>query len=106
MVDYFSVTLTLGHDRARLKLRGELDALSAHELSASLDAACAAEPSLLLVDLAELEYCDSSGIRAVLMAATRCATKDIQLRLVGARPNVRRVFELTNTAALLQSEQR
>jgi anti-sigma B factor antagonist len=105
MVDYFSVTLTLGHDRARLRPRGELDAVTAQELSAAFDQACADEPSLLLVDLAELSYCDSSGLRALLLAAARCASKDIEMRIVGARSNVRRIFELTDTAGLLQSEQ-
>ncbi len=105
MVDYFSVTLTIGHDRARLQLCGELDTLSAHELSASFNEACAAEPPLLVIDLAKLSYCDSSGIRALLSAAMQCESKGIEMRLVDAQANVRRIFELTNTAALLRSDQ-
>jgi anti-anti-sigma factor len=101
MVDYFSVTLTLGCDRARLQLCGELDTFATHELSAAFDEACAAGPTLLLVDLADLSYCDSSGIRVLVLAAARCESEDIEIRLVGAQRNVRRIFELTNTAELL-----
>ena len=103
MVDYVSVVLTLGHDRARVRLRGELDAAVANELTAAFDEACAGEPSLLLVDLAELSYCDSSGIRVLLLAAALCASKGVEMRIVGAQWNVRRVFELTNTGRLLDS---
>ena len=102
MVDYFGVTLTLGHDRARLQLRGELDSAATDELSARVDEACATEPSLLLVDLSELSFCDSSGIRVLLLAAAQCARTDIDMRLVGTRSNVRRIFELTHTAHLLK----
>jgi anti-sigma B factor antagonist len=101
MVDYFSVALTLGHDRARLQVCGELDSAVADGFSERFEEACAAEPSLLLVDLTELSFCDSSGIRALVLAAALCAKKDIEMRIVGVRPNVRRVFELTNTAELL-----
>ena len=101
MVDYFSAALSLESGRARLRLRGELDTAVADELAATLDEACAAAPSLLLVDLADLSYCDSSGVRVLLLAAARCASKGIELHLVGARSNVRRIFELTNTAHLL-----
>ena len=101
MVDYFSVTLTVGHDRARLRLRGELDIAGADELLARFHEACASEPSLLLIDLAELSFCDCSGIRVLLMAAEHCREKHIDIRLVGMRPNVRRTFELTHTAEVL-----
>src|SRR5690242_776403 len=101
MVDYFNAALTLGHDRARLQLRGELDAAAAPELSAKFDEACAAETTLLLVDLSELSFCDSSGVRVLVLAAARCARIGVDMRLVGTRSNVRRIFELTNTVELL-----
>jgi anti-anti-sigma factor len=104
MFDYFSVALTLGRDRARLYLRGELDAAVADELAATFDEARAAEPSLLLVDLAELSFCDSSGIRVLLQAVAQCAREDIEIRIVDAHANVRRIFELTNAAELLVIE--
>ena len=101
MVDHFSVTLTIGHERARLQLRGELDLAAADELSAKLDEACAVAPSELIVDLAELSYCDSSGIHVLGKAAAWCESNGIDMRLTCVRENVRRVFELTNTAQLL-----
>jgi anti-anti-sigma factor len=102
MTDYFSVALTLGRDRARVHLCGELDAAVADKLSATFEQAWAAEPSLLLVDLADLSFCDSSGIRLLVLAAAQSASKDIEMRIVGVQPIVRRVLELTNTDELLR----
>jgi anti-sigma B factor antagonist len=48
---------------------GELDLGSATELCARLDAARDAGYRLLLVDLTRLEFCDSSGLRALIGAA-------------------------------------
>jgi anti-sigma B factor antagonist len=101
MVEYFSLALTLRHDRARLNLRGELDSAATDELSARFDEVCAERPSLLLVDLTELSFCDSSGIQALVQLAALCASNDIELRLFGAQSNVHRIFELTDTAELL-----
>jgi anti-sigma B factor antagonist len=101
MVDNFRAALTLGHDRARLQLSGELDSAVTKEFSTRFEEAFATEPSLLLVDLTELSFCDSSGIRVLVMAATSCASKAIEMRIVGVQPNVRRVFELTDTDSLL-----
>src|SRR5215210_1728103 len=97
MVEYFSVTLALRHDRARLQLRGELDMAATNELSARVDEACAAQPSLILFDISELTYCDSSGIRVLLETEARCTKDTIEMRVVGTQPNVRRVFEMTGT---------
>jgi anti-sigma B factor antagonist len=105
VVDYFNVALTVGHDRARLQLQGELDAAAAGELAALFDEACAGEPSLLLVDLSELSFCDSSGIHVLLVAAARCAESQIDMRIVGTRPNVRRVLELMGSAEVLRLAQ-
>jgi anti-sigma B factor antagonist len=101
MVDYFGVTLTIGHERARLQLRGELDFAAARELSVKFDEARAAGPPLIIVDLAQLSYCDSSGIHVLVQAAAWCESNGIDMRLTCVRPYVRRVFELTDTADLL-----
>jgi anti-anti-sigma factor len=100
-VDHFSVVLTLTPDRAQLQLCGELDMAATDELTARLDEACAAGLPLLLIDIAQLSYCDSSGIHVFLRAAARCASTNTEMQIVGTRSNVRRIFELTDTVALL-----
>jgi anti-sigma B factor antagonist len=101
MVDYFSMAVALGHNGARLCLRGELDLYATEELAARLDEVCASEPSVVVVDLSDLTFCDSCGVRALLDVAARCDTLRIDMCIVGTQPNVRRIFEMTDTAELL-----
>ena len=55
----------------------------------------------VLIDLTDLTYCDRSGIRVLLDAAHRCYKNDADFRVVGARRDLRRVFEITHTIEIL-----
>jgi anti-anti-sigma factor len=55
----------------------------------------------MVIDLTDLEYCDSAGIRALLRAAARCDTGGVRYETVGAHGIVRRVFEVTDTVEAL-----
>src|SRR5215208_649635 len=52
-----------------LEVAGELDLATAVELCSRVDAGRGAGQKRLLVDLTQLEFCDSSGLRAVFGAA-------------------------------------
>ena len=47
-----------------VSLAGELDLYNAEEVRSALLEACAAEPEVLVVDLGEVGFIDSSGVRA------------------------------------------
>jgi anti-anti-sigma factor len=51
----------------------------------------------LILDLGELTFIDSCGLRAILDARRRAEAIGYEIRVVGARQAVRRVFELTGT---------
>jgi anti-sigma B factor antagonist len=53
-----------------LSVTGELDIATAPELCARLDASRSVRRPRLLVDLTEVEFCDSTGLRALLGAAS------------------------------------
>jgi anti-anti-sigma factor len=76
-----------------LRLRGELDLAVADRLSGAIDAA-REDGYSVLVDLAECEFIDSTGIAVLLRG--RSAHAEEGLRLVAARParQVKRVLEL------------
>jgi len=84
---------------------GDLDMASAQELGARLTEAARERPEgLLIVDLGGLEFMDSAGLRVLLSAARSSTNGGSRLRLRGARPSVRRVFEVSGTDALLPFE--
>ena len=108
-VDQLTIAISLGPDRARLFLRGELDLATAALLHKRVDELLASHGqhrSLVLIDLAEVTFCDSSGLRALLEILDRCHRVGTSLRLTNVPANVHRVFELTGTTGALSIETR
>jgi len=86
------------HDDAagpRLVLRGELDIATAPRLQEAVDAALAAGPQMLVVDLRELAFLDSSGLRQFIVLAGRAEQEGFRLALVRPAPPALAVFQIT-----------
>ena len=79
----------------RLVVSGELDLASAEELEAHLKQLEAPEPDVLVLDLRELEFMDSTGLRTVIAADARAKDRGGRLIVVRAPEEVDRVFRLT-----------
>jgi len=56
----------------------------------------------IVLDLSNLDFIDSSGIRLILAADARSRMDGDRLRLVRGRQSVHRVFELTGVAERLR----
>jgi anti-sigma B factor antagonist len=95
---FFASLYDEGNGQLCLVLEGELDAATAPTFAEKLTAACSDKPAGLLIDLTELTFADSSGVREFVRAAELCAANGTELRLAGASEGVRRVFELTGVA--------
>ncbi len=67
---YWSSSVTVGSDRVVLTLHGELD-LASEDALAALLTRLEAVPHLLIVDLADVTYGDSNGLRALFESAQR-----------------------------------
>lgn len=79
----------------RLALSGELDISSAPQVEEALSRIEAGKPGLILIDLRELEFMDSTGLRTVLSADARARQDGRRLAIVrGPRP-VDRIFSVT-----------
>jgi anti-anti-sigma factor len=79
----------------RLVVSGELDLASAEELEAHLVQLEASEPDVLVLDLRELDFMDSTGLRTVIAADARAKDRGGRLVVVRAPEEVDRVFRLT-----------
>ena len=96
----FEVVVSPRADHTEVRLRGELDLASAPRLAESLTKACARGLGVV-VDVSDLSYCDSSGIRELLEGAARCKEHDARLTVTGASDSVRRVLDVTGVAGAL-----
>jgi anti-anti-sigma factor len=85
-------------DPARVVVRpaGKLDAMSCPEFDRALDGVLANMPrnSTLVVDLADLEYISSAGLRSLFRARKAMRANNGHSLLVHPQPQVRKVFEI------------
>ena len=96
-----SIAISLGPDRARIFLDGELDLNTVETFRARFEDMLAtngdSRRSLIVLDLREVSFCDSTGLHTLLDAANRCHQLGVTLRLSNLATAVQRVMELTDT---------
>jgi anti-sigma B factor antagonist len=88
--------------RYRLILTGELDIAGADELEAAITRLCTAGALEIELDLRQLTFIDSQGLRAILSAREACASHDAEYFLIrGEHPTQQRLFEVTGLLDVL-----
>jgi anti-sigma B factor antagonist len=80
---------------AVLELFGEFDLAGIEQFETDLGRIESGGAKVLVVDLSGLDFMDSSGLRALVMADQRAAKDGRRLAIVPGPPAVRRVFEIT-----------
>jgi anti-sigma B factor antagonist len=88
------VISTAEPDRTVLRICGELDMASRDAVEPEVMAAILTESSVI-IDLAELTFCDSNGIAMFIAVDEKAKAEGTNLVVRGAVPQVRRVFEIT-----------
>jgi anti-sigma B factor antagonist len=78
-----------------LKLSGELDLASYDALDDELRRIEATDASRIVIDLSQLTFLDSAGIRLLVEADARSRSDSNRLRLIPGGDRVQRVLQLT-----------
>jgi len=81
--------------RAVLSLRGELDLASAPLLQAELDSSQIESASMLVLDLEELTFIDSTGLRVLLTAYEHSQGRGQEFAVTQGSPQVQRLLSIT-----------
>jgi anti-anti-sigma factor len=92
-----------GH--ARILVRGELDVETGPRLLEELTAAEAAAPALLVLDLRDVSFFDSTGLQIVLDAEVRARDEGRTFVVLPGDGEPRRVLELAEVADRLTLEE-
>ena len=87
-------------DRYVVAPAGDLDRTTAEFLDEQLAKAEASAARQVILDLSELTFMDSTGLRLILAADARSRADSNRLRLVRGPRQVQRVFELTGMTDL------
>ena len=85
-------------DRATiLQLAGRLDASTCGVVETQMTATVAKNPAVV-VDLAQLDYISSAGLRVLLKAIKQAKAANQSLVLAGAQANVKQVLDISGFA--------
>lgn len=78
-----------------VRLRGDVDAHGAPRLTEEIERLVASGARVLVVDCADVEFMDSSGLRALVAASQLLERDGGQLFIEGMSATVQRVLEIT-----------
>jgi anti-anti-sigma factor len=98
-----SVTVpeTTGAAYTVVVLTGEVDATNSEELYNILESVVLQRPRLLIVDLSDLSFMDSTGLRMLLRATRELDQQGGVLSLAAPQTSVARVLQLTRADQLI-----
>ena len=91
----FGVTIEQHESAVHLLLTGELDISTAQRLEDDLRRVEAERPELIVLDLQELAFLDSTGLRLMIMADARAREEGRRLAIMRANEMIQRVLRLT-----------
>ena len=80
----------------------EIDMSNGAEIQDGLLGALGKRPGVLVVDMTPTTFCDSAGVRAIMLTHRQAAAAGCELRLVIASPGVSRVFSIIGAGQLVQ----
>jgi anti-anti-sigma factor len=95
MPDHFSVQRSQSGEATVVRVAGELDLATSPELEHELAQALAATSGPVIVDLRELEFIDSTGLRVLVKAHQQAEKDGRRFGLAGGGTQVRRLLNLT-----------
>jgi anti-sigma B factor antagonist len=90
--------------RHTLVLCGELDIASAPMLEAAVAEVPDSGTRALVLDLSEVTFMDSSGLKALLATYRRCQEHEREFSVAGASDRVRRVLDMTGVSRAIGLE--
>ncbi len=91
----FSISEEVVGNDATLVLGGELDAHSARRLDDVVDDLIARRTTSIVIDLEQVSFIDSSGLRSLIRARQRLGDEPQSVRLRKPQPGTVRLLEIT-----------
>ena len=98
------ISATTVEGTVEITLEGELDLGSAPQLEQRLHEIEQSGTNRVIVDLRQLAFIDSTGLRLLLQAHARCSERRCEFVLRPGGEPVQRVFDLTGALKVLRFE--
>jgi anti-anti-sigma factor len=90
---------------AVLALHGDVNASAEAPLQNAYDEATSGNPSALVLDFADTEYINSTGIALIVGLLAQARTHGVEVRASGLSDHYREIFEITRLADFMTIEE-
>jgi anti-sigma B factor antagonist len=101
--DQLRIEIRKEADRAILSLNGELDMANAPLFESALDDARLASASTVVLDLQQLQFIDSTGLRIILATRERCRERGQEFAITPGSDQVQRLLSVTGVGEHLRT---
>lgn len=98
MQSNFDVEVRNGEQAVVIGVRGELDLASSPALEQELESGAASSAEVVIVDLRQLEFMDSTGLSVLVRAHQRASENGQRFAVVRGPQQVQRLLTLTGVA--------
>ncbi|MFC7531327.1 STAS domain-containing protein [Actinoplanes sp. GCM10030250] len=102
MAEESVTSLDVADGTATVSLHGEIDILTVEQVRVVLGEAVAADPRLIVVEMAEVAFIDSTGLGALISGFQRARDKGIPFRLARPSANVRQILVLSGLLEVVE----
>jgi anti-sigma B factor antagonist len=100
--EHLRIDVRSGPDRVVLGLHGELDLLGAPLLQKEIEKVEGDAPGIVVLDLQDLQFVDSAGLRVILAAHERSRQQGQELALTPGPEQVQRLFTIAGVSEHLR----
>jgi anti-sigma B factor antagonist len=101
--DQLRIDVRHENDRVVLYLSGELDLASAPLLQQEIDSPVLAGAAMVVLDLQQLEFVDSTGLRVLLVAHERSRERGQEFAMTPGSQQVQRLLSITGVGEHLRT---
>jgi anti-anti-sigma factor len=91
----FGLTRAVDGTTATLSLSGELDTSAARSVDRAVDEVVAAGATSVVIDLGDITFIDSSGLRSLIRARQQLGDHTDSVQLRNPQPGAMRLLEIT-----------
>jgi len=84
-------------------ISGSLDAATADQLNEYISSQISNGYHQLVLDLCQVEFISSAGLRAVMLSVKECRAAGGDLRLSAAQPGTEKVFKISGFLSVIKS---
>ena len=92
---------TIDKDIRLIKLTGKMDIVGTGEIEAKFTGYCAGEKIRVIVDLSEVDFLSSSGVRLLIMTARSVVKHGGKMVLINPIPVVNHVLEVSGIPEII-----